>query len=180
VWEGPRKSSLKSPDISHLEDSANYFPRPAYQGEDVSSYLEKIGDHNKGYYNPSGRGFPDLSAQGLNVHIFNKGVDQETHGTSCSTPMFNGMVALLNSARISSGLPTLGFLNPWIYGAARGAWNDITEGASVGCNGFSKFMGPSNGSPVIPGASWNATEGWYAATGFGTPDIGKLLHLSTP
>ena len=159
---------------------SNIWPRPAYQEHAVSSYLEKIGDHNKGYYNPNGRGTPDIAAQGLNVHIIDKGVDVPTHGTSCGAPIFNGIVALLNSARVSSGLPPLGFLNPWLYSVGRSALNDITEGASIGCNGFSKFMGPPNGSPVIPGASWNATEGWDAATGYGTPDFGKLLKLSTP
>lgn len=58
--------------------------------------------------------------------------------------------------------------------------NDITTGASTGCNGLTRFNGRPNGSPVIPGASWNATEGWDPVSGIGTPDFGKMLNISTP
>jgi tripeptidyl-peptidase-1 len=36
-------------------------------------------------------------------------------GTSCSTPMFAGLIALLNDAREQVGLPPMGFLNPFLY-----------------------------------------------------------------
>ncbi|KAE8453079.1 hypothetical protein EG329_012266 [Mollisiaceae sp. DMI_Dod_QoI] len=159
---------------------SNYWPRPAYQEYAVSSYLKKIGDKNKGVFNTTGRGFPDVAAQSLNFRVINQGVDNGYEGTSCAAPAFNAIVALLNSARISSGLPTLGFLNPWIYSTGKFGLNDITHGASTGCNGQKRFNNGANGSPIIPGASWNATEGWDPVTGYGTPDFGKLLKLSTP
>lgn len=56
----------------------------------------------------------------------------------------------------------------------------ITEGAATGCNGLGRFNLGNNSSPVIPGASWNATVGWDPVTGYGTPDFEKLLELSTP
>jgi tripeptidyl-peptidase-1 len=31
---------------------------------------------------------------------------------------------------------------------------------------------------VIPGAQWNATEGWDPTTGFGVPNFEKLLQLT--
>jgi len=107
-------------------------------------------------------------------------VDKGYRGTSCAAPAFNGIIALLNSARVSSGLPTLGFLNPWIYSVGKFGLNDITTGAGTGCNGLGRFNISPNGSPVIPGAAWNATEGWDPVTGYGTPDFGKLMKLSTP
>jgi tripeptidyl-peptidase-1 len=58
--------------------------------------------------------------------------------------------------------------------------NDITTGAATGRNGLCRFNIGANGSPVIPGASWNATEGWDPVTGYGTPGFGKLLKISAP
>lgn len=159
---------------------SNLWPRPLYQEIAVTSYLEKIGNKNAGFYNASGRGFPDVAAQAQNFRVIDQGVDKGYRGTSCSAPAFNGIVSLLNSARVSSGLPTLGFLNPWIYTIGQFGLNDITTGASTGCNGLGRFNIGANGSPVIPGASWNATAGWDPVTGYGTPDFGKLLKLSTP
>ena len=59
----------------------------------------------------------------------NKGVA----GTSCASPTAAGIIALLNDARLQAGQPTMGFLNPFIYKNAA-LWNDITEGASGGCD----------------------------------------------
>jgi tripeptidyl-peptidase-1 len=159
---------------------SNVWARPAYQDQAVSGYLRQLGNKNLGYYNPKGRGFPDVAAQSVNYRVIDQGVDKGYRGTSCSAPAFNGIVALLNSARIFSGLPTLGFLNPWIYAIGEKGLTDITEGAGTGCNGFNRFNVSPNGSPVIPDASWPAIKGWDAVTGMGTPDFGKLLRLSTP
>lgn len=159
---------------------SNLFPRPAYQEFAVSSYFEKLGAKNNGLYNASGRGFPDVAAQAQNFRVIDQGVDKGYRGTSCAAPTFNGIVALLNDARVSSGLPTLGFLNPWIYTVGRLGLNDITTGAATGCNGLSRFNAAPNGSPVIADAEWEAVQGWDPVTGYGTPDFGKLLSLSTP
>jgi tripeptidyl-peptidase-1 len=159
---------------------SNIWPRPAYQEAAISSYLKKLGDKNSSLYNASGRGFPDVAAQAQNFRAIDQGVDTGYRGTSCAAPTFNGIIALLNSARVSSGLPTLGFLNPWIYTIGQFGLNDITNGASTGCNGVTRFNGAPNGSPVIAGAEWEAIEGWDPVTGYGTPDFGKLLALSTP
>ncbi|KAH6674545.1 putative Tripeptidyl-peptidase sed2 [Halenospora varia] len=159
---------------------SNIWARPAYQEKAVSGYLAKIGDQNKGYFNTTGRGFPDVAAQAQNFRVIDQGSDKGYRGTSCSAPAFNGIIAQLNSARIESGLPTLGFLNPWLYTVGQFGLTDIVKGAATGCNGLSRFNIAPNGSPVIPGASWNATVGWDAVTGLGTPDFGKLLLVSTP
>ena len=159
---------------------SNIWPRPAYQERAVDGYLQKVGNKNKGYYNPRGRGFPDVAAQALNFRVIEKGNDSVYMGTSCAAPTFNAIIALLNSARIDSNLSPLGFLNPWLYGAGRWGLTDITKGRSVGCNGYANFHEGLNGSPVLPGAGWNASVGWDAVTGLGTPDFGKLLRLSTP
>ena len=40
-------------------------------------------------------------------------------GTSCASPTFSGIVSLLNDIRLSKGLSTLGFLNPFLVCSAR-------------------------------------------------------------
>lgn len=156
------------------------FQRPAYQAAAVEGYLAQIGNNFAQYFNRNGRGFPDVAAQSVNFAVQDKGSLKYYEGTSCAAPTFAGVVALLNSARVSSHIPPLGFLNPWIYGGAFVGLNDITHGKSTGCNGKSRFNGAPEASPIIPGASFNATPGWDPVTGFGTPDFGKLLALAAP
>ena len=156
------------------------FPRPSYQNHAVKEYLKILGSKNKGFFNPEGRGFPDVAAQAYRFRVVDQGREARFQGTSCSSPTFAAIAALLNSARLSSGLPPLGFLNPFIYSTGRHALNDITLGGSTGCDGNASFHGQPNGSPIIPYASWNATKGWDPVTGYGTPNFGKLLKQVSP
>jgi tripeptidyl-peptidase I len=56
-------------------------------------------------------------------------------GTSAASPVVASIIALLNDARLRSGSPSLGFLNPLIYSYAYKGFTDITEGQTDGCNG---------------------------------------------
>src|SRR6201999_4044392 len=105
----------------------------------------------------TGRGFPDVSAQGENVEIVSGGQTGTVAGTSCSSPIFTSVIALLNDRLIAAGKSPLGFLNPFLYSNA-GALNDITTGNNPGCgtNGF------------------NAAAGWDPITGLGTPNWNRL------
>ncbi|KAK5114630.1 hypothetical protein LTR62_002203 [Meristemomyces frigidus] len=138
---------------------SNYFGQPAYQTAAVEGYLAKIGNLYEGLYNRSGRGYPDVAAQGNHDVIVYNGLVRTVGGTSASSPNFAAVIALVNDALIAAGKPALGFLNPWIYGGAYEALTDITSGSSIGCNG--------SGFP--------AEVGWDAVTGFGTPNFGKLV-----
>ncbi|PQE05720.1 tripeptidyl peptidase sed3 protein [Rutstroemia sp. NJR-2017a BVV2] len=157
------------------------FPRPAYQDDAVKGYLHILGDRWKGLYNPAGRGFPDVAAQGFNYHIIDKNsttgvfADRTASGTSCSSPTFAAIISLLNNARLSAGKRPLGFLNPWLYSQGKQGLNDIVHGGSRGCTGKDQYSGLP--TPFVPYASWNATAGWDPVTGLGTPDFGKLLGL---
>lgn len=147
---------------------SNYFPRPAWQDATVSSYLQNYANSSQTqYYNTSGRGYPDVSAQGVDFHTIITGEDELVSGTSASSPAFAGIIALLNSDRISNNLPPFGFLNPWLYSKAGSSFTDIVNGKSSGCES------------QIPGAGFPATTGWDPVTGFGTPDFKKLRFLST-
>ena len=148
---------------------SNLFARPAYQDATVQNYLDTYADPAyKQYYNTSGRAYPDVSAQGVYYHVIVEGEDVPESGTSASAPTFAAVVALLNSDRISNGLPPFGLLNPWLYSKAgpAGALNDITIGKQSGCS-------------QVSGSGFPATTGWDPVTGLGTPDFKKLRLAST-
>ena len=94
---------------------SNIFPRPSYQDAAVSSFLTKLGSTYSGRYNASGRAFPDVSAIGNNVEIVWEGSAGLVAGTSCSSPIFASVIALLNDELESAGKSRLGFLNPFLY-----------------------------------------------------------------
>ncbi|KAJ6527399.1 family S53 protease [Mycena capillaripes] len=138
---------------------SNYFPTPDYQAGDVAAYVTSLGTTYAGKYNASGRGFPDVSAQGENFEIAWDNEFGTVDGTSCSTPTFASIIALLNDELVAAGKPTLGFLNPLLYSPlGRAALNDVTSGTNPGCgtNGFS------------------ASVGWDPITGLGTPNYAAL------
>ncbi|KAI8960417.1 subtilisin-like protein [Daldinia sp. FL1419] len=144
--------------------------QPAWQAGAVNAYLDSIGETYSAYFNSSNRGFPDVAAQGSRFVVIDKGRSALLSGTSASSPVFAGVVALLNAARKSQGEAPLGFLNPWLYNNSA-ALIDITSGYGSGCSGNSAFRN---------GARWNATEGWDPVTGLGTPDFEKLLAAAAP
>ncbi|KAI1129088.1 subtilisin-like protein [Nemania abortiva] len=157
---------------------SDIFPRPLYQELAVSKYLSTIGDTFKGLYNPSGRGFPDVAAQGEGFVVVSQGQTISVGGTSASAPTFSAVVSLLNNARLSKGLPPLGFLNPWLYLFGTDGLTDIVHGGSKGCTGRDIYSGLP--APYVPGAGWNATKGWDPVTGLGTPLFDKLLAKAVP
>ncbi|RMZ69891.1 tripeptidyl-peptidase 1 [Pyrenophora seminiperda CCB06] len=156
---------------------SDLWPRPAYQDKAVGDYLKILGNRWEGLYNPNGRGFPDVAAQGQGFQVVDSGRVSSVAGTSASAPVFAAVVAMLNNARMAAGMPALGFMNPWIYEQGFKGMNDIVNGGSTGCTGRSIYSGLP--APAVPFASWNATTGWDPVTGYGTPDFEKLRSLSS-
>ncbi|KAH9159749.1 peptidase S8/S53 domain-containing protein [Lactarius sanguifluus] len=140
---------------------SEYFPRPGYQQQAVSTFLDHLGPQYSGLYNPVGRGIPDIAAQAMAIPFFYRGREIIGEGTSCSTPIVAGIISLLNDHRLSQGKCPLGFLNPWLYDGGLKGFNDIVSGSNPGCNtdGFS------------------AIAGWDPVTGLGTPDFEQLYIL---
>ena len=97
----------------------------------VDAYLTKLGTTNKGLFNASGRAYPDVAAQGEDVQVVVDGRTESVGGTSCASPIFSAVVALVNDQLLSAGKPPLGFLNPWLYANPQ-AFNDITSGECCG------------------------------------------------
>jgi tripeptidyl-peptidase I len=145
---------------------SNVFAQPSYQKTAVANYLSKVslpfGSYSQfvnqsnfqnitsGVFNKLGRAYPDVSAVGSDILITDNGQWTTANGTSAATPLWAGILTLINEARLAAGKATLGFINPTLYSNPQ-VFNDITSGNSVGCN--------TDGFP--------AAVGWDAATGLG-------------
>lgn len=161
-----------NPEVAWIASSggfSNYFPRPWYQADTVKKYLdEELDPATREYYEKNGfvqfagRAYPDLSAHSSTpaYGFVDKLVPGLTGGTSASCPVVAGIVGLLNDARLRHGLPTMGFINPWLYIAGSEALQDVKGGYASGCQGIDLQRGARvPGAGIIPGASWNATSG---------------------
>ncbi|KAI4160428.1 MAG: hypothetical protein LQ342_005752 [Letrouitia transgressa] len=137
---------------------SNYFPRPAYQDGIVPPYVQSLNGAYKGLYNPQGRAYPDIAAQGQAFQTVWNGTDVRLDGTSASTPAASAVLTLVNDALLAAGKKPLGFLNPWLYKKGYKAFTDIVSGNSMGCG--------TDGFPAV--------KGWDAVTGFGTPFFPKV------
>jgi hypothetical protein len=68
-----------------------------------------------GDFNATSRGYPDVAALGHNYVIWASGAPTLVDGTSCSAPVWGGVIGLANAARLAAGKKVLGYLNPAIY-----------------------------------------------------------------
>ncbi len=135
---------------------SRFFPMPSYQQTLPNSVQGEF--HNK-------RGVPDVAGDadpntGLAVYL--AGQWTQAGGTSASAPLWAALMAIANQM---AGRP-LGFINPAIYKLAASLsyaqdFHDVTTG--------------NNSNPVAHVTGYNATTGWDAVTGFGTPNAAHLL-----
>ncbi|KAF7289272.1 Tripeptidyl peptidase A [Mycena indigotica] len=145
-----------------------YYQRPAYQDAVVTKYLTGPANVNEtaqksSMYNHKGRAYPDIVCADSGAffdYYYNRW--DIGGGTSAAVPTAAGIVALLNDWRIKHGKPTMGFLNPFLYGAGSKGLVDVTEGSVWGCG-----LEPA----------FNATAGWDPASGLGYFDFKKLQQL---
>ncbi|KAL8191487.1 UNVERIFIED_CONTAM: polynucleotide 3'-phosphatase [Gekko kuhli] len=150
---------------------SNVFPMPGYQTAAVKQFLSTAPKlPPASYYNSSGRAYPDLAALSDNYWVVTNRIPMPwVSGTSASTPVVGGIVALINDRRLQRGLPPLGFLNPALYrlqkGGAASAFYDVTEGCHLSCL-----------DATVEGQGFCAVPAWDPVTGWGTPNFPELLH----
>ncbi|MCE0523210.1 MAG: IPTL-CTERM sorting domain-containing protein [Methylacidiphilales bacterium] len=130
--------------------TSEYFYRPSWQtGTGV----------------PSGtmRTVPDVACPAdpnTGAYVTYQGAQDEFGGTSWSSPTWAGFCALMNQARISAGLPSLGLLGPQIYPLIGSAnFRDITSG---------------NNATSKSGGLYSAGVGYDQCTGIGVPLVQTL------
>jgi len=144
---------------------SNVFDRPSWQDGLVKEYLKIDGvKETAEMYNANldGRAYPDVSAMSVGYPVVCSGTAYLVSGTSCSSPVFAGIISLLNDYLINNGKPVLGFLNPWLYSTeVSTTMVDVTNDYNEGCTAI----------------GWLATDGWDAVTGMGYPNYGNLKDL---
>lgn len=115
-----------------------------------------------------GRTIPDVAGlaaygygQTADWKIFQDGQAVPNGGTSAVAPLWAAFLILVNEKRIQANKGTLGFINEHLYAMAHEMtlFNDITSG---------------NNRPTADYPGYDATEGFDACTGWGTP-IGAAL-----
>ncbi|XP_038626416.1 tripeptidyl-peptidase 1 [Tachyglossus aculeatus] len=148
---------------------SNAFPRPSYQEEAVSKFLHSSTRlPPSSYFNATGRAYPDVAALSDGYWVVSNGLPIPwVSGTSASTPVFGGILSLVNERRLLSGRPPLGFLNPLLYQlAAKGGPGlfDVTNGCHLSCL-----------DETVQGQGFCSGPGWDPVTGWGTPNYPALL-----
>eukprot|EP01012_Entosiphon_sulcatum_P058862 TRINITY_DN8306_c2_g1_i1.p1 TRINITY_DN8306_c2_g1~~TRINITY_DN8306_c2_g1_i1.p1 ORF type:complete len:587 (+),score=86.01 TRINITY_DN8306_c2_g1_i1:29-1789(+) len=149
------------------------FARPRYQRPAVEAYLANAENDlpKSELFNPVGRGVPDVAAEGCALALNYQGERLAFWGTSGSTPIFAGMLTLMNCIRHSQGLPPLGFLNPLMYAMkvhTPQALSNISRGETSrprSCKDEDRSYG------------WraDAAGGWSPTVGLGTPRFDAFL-----
>jgi len=145
---------------------SNIFNRPVWQNDFVEKYKEVDGVMGQaklyGANIDDGRGFPDVSAMAVGYPVVCSGKAYLISGTSCASPVFAGIIALLNEDLLNNGQSTLGFLNPWLYSEkVSNSLVDVVSDYNEGCTAI----------------GWAAAEGWDPVTGIGYPNFGNLRDL---
>ncbi len=125
------------------------------------------------------RDVPDVSLSASShdgYYVYSGGFTYIVSGTSASSPVFAGMLALLNQYVTATGLqsaPGLGNINPALYRLAAStpaAFHDVVSGDNA--------MPCTADSPdcVNGRVGYSATPGYDLASGLGSVDLTTLVH----
>ena len=134
-----------------------FFAKPSYQdGAGVPASVNPDHHVGRGVPDVAGNASPNSGYSGIYV----SGSPQVGNGTSASSPLWAGLIAVVNAAL---GEP-VGFLNPQLYELGSSVCRDIVSPPGPGNNSFAG----TTGYPV--------ETGWDACTGWGSPDGVALLE----
>lgn len=161
----------------------------------VTPDVSMVGDPNTGLlygetYAISGDPLIDAGCTTLSARL--EYCERRIGGTSLSSPLFAGVLALVDQARAANGLGTVGFVNPALYGTARAGLVDVLapatptavlRNAEVDPTTLTTSLRTINSvpvgttGPVIEGAdtSLRTTSGYDNVTGLGTPAVMALV-----
>ncbi|MBU6409760.1 MAG: DUF11 domain-containing protein [Verrucomicrobia bacterium] len=113
------------------------------------------------------RNIPDVALTADNVAVFfGGGASGVFGGTSAATPLWAGFMALVNEQAVASGKPSMGFINPALYGLLQSPnytsdFHDITTGNNEWSQSPNRFV---------------AVPGYDLCTGLGTPNGTNLIN----
>ncbi|MEO8972456.1 MAG: S53 family peptidase [Ktedonobacteraceae bacterium] len=135
---------------------STFFSEPDYQRTMPQAVQSELAGH---------RGIPDIAADAdpyTGMAFYFNGQWTQTGGTSASTPFWAAVIAIADQM---AGHP-LGFINPGIYKVAASQnysldFRDITVG--------------SNGVAKVSVQGFQASTGWDAVTGWGSPQASTFI-----
>lgn len=116
------------------------------------------------------RNFPDVAMLGepeTFIYI-NNGSTVDIGGTSESSPLWAGFMALVNQQAAAEGNPPVGFINPAIYRIGQGP-------VSIYTNCFHDITAGNNFNSQSPN-KYSATAGYDLCTGWGTPTGSNTIN----
>ena len=153
---------------------SGYWSTPAWQTGAVTSYTAQADASSGAGFNRRGRGYPDVALIGVGYQVVVQGQMYSMYGTSASTPVFAGMITLVNVQRARKGRGPVGLLNPTLYARQNAArFVDITSGSNNCCSS----MQPA--AAICCAHGFAATAGWDPLTGQGTVSYPALLDMFT-
>jgi hypothetical protein len=117
------------------------------------------------------RNIPDVAGVAANVWIiYGGGSVRAASGTSCATPLWAALTALVNQQAAENGLNPVGFLNPALYAIGQSsnytlAFHDIVTGNNTNSSSPNRFF---------------AVAGYDLCTGWGSPNGQPLIDALAP
>jgi kumamolisin len=140
-----------------------YWAIPSYQVKNGSSVATANGG------SASFRNVPDIAADadpttGYSIYSALEGGWLAIGGTSLASPLWAGMMSIINADRVAKSLPREGYFNPSLYAAnPQSSFHDIVKG--------------NNSTTNVKG--YTAGAGYDNVTGWGSLNLGKLLPVVT-
>lgn len=149
---------------NHYEQSAwgGVYDGSSYgSGGGYSSYFSTPWWQVAPGFDSSYRGTPDVSMnanKNTGMLVIYDAKPYKIGGTSIAAPIWADIISLMDQSLHTS----LGFVNPLLYQLANSSfYKSVYEDITSGNNGY-----------------YNATSGWDAATGIGTPLVGQLINAT--
>jgi subtilase family serine protease len=139
--------------LTNLLNEASGYTVPLPTRQRVSPDMAMVGDPYTGYligesYTIAGNGYSDIGCTALTSTT--EYCEYAIGGTSLSSPLMAGMMAVVNQARAGNGKPFVGFANPWLYGAK--------IGTAMNRAGINDVVAPNSPTAVLRGYVSDDTE----------------------
>ena len=137
---------------------SDFYPIPSWQ-----KGINMAANHGSTVF----RNMPDVALTADNIYVVSdNGQTGAFGGTSCASPLWAAVMALVNQQGQINGRPSVGFLNPTIYALSKtSSYTNIFRDVTVGNNSW----------PSSP-ANFPAVAGYDLATGLGTPNGTNLIN----
>ena len=147
---------------------------PWWQSTEVFDYFKKDNKSlpAQGLFNQNGRAYPDVTAIGHSCPVIINSQVGSVDGTSCSTPIVAGLLAVVSKHLWENHGKHLGFVNPllyYLYKNCENCFKDIT----VGHNWCTEDTCCENSTNF----GFSATNGYDPVSGLGSLNVGNIIDF---